>query len=109
MDERFQLLDTKAFDRALSKKQSLINSYDSINNEYDRIVNDLLKNWKGRGADAFKKDATTVKTNLTGIFDILKIMCDTLTDAKTVFTECDTVIGDFNRNPDSGSDSGSGS
>ncbi len=100
-DNGYVLLDTKAFDKAIAMKDSLINSYNELNTEYDRIVTELLKNWKGSGAKAFEKDARTVKTNIVGIFDILKIMCDTLTDCRQVFAECDTALGEYNRNPDS--------
>ena len=100
-DNGYVVLDTKAFDKAIAKKQSLINSYNELNREYDRIVNNLMANWKGRGATAFQKDAATVKTNIVGIFDILKIMCDTLTDCKEIFAECDSALGEYNRNPDS--------
>lgn len=99
-DNGYVVLDTKAFDQALAKKDGLIRSYNELNQEYDRIVNTLLQNWKGRGANAFKKDATTVKTNIVGIFDVLKTMCDTLTDCKTIFAECDSALSDYNRNPD---------
>ena len=99
-DSGFVLLDTKSFDNVINKKNDLINEYDRINNEYDRIVNTLLQNWKGRGAAAFRKDAQTVKTNITGIFDILKLMCDTLEDCRSIYAECDKGLGDYNRNPD---------
>jgi len=101
VDHGYVVLDTKAFDRAIRKKDDLIRVYDEINEDYDRIVNTLLSNWKGRGADAFCVDARTVRTNITGIYDILKIMCDTLTDCKSIFSECDTALGEYNRNPDS--------
>lgn len=94
-------LDTRAFDKVLAKKDDLVNEYDAINEEYDRIVSELLKNWEGKGADAFENDAKKVKTNITGIYDILKMMCDTLTDCREIFAECDTALGDFNRNPES--------
>lgn len=103
-DNEFVVLNTKAFDEALEKKQGLIDSYNAINKEYDRIVKNLMANWKGRGATAFQKDAKTVKTNIVGIFDILKTMCDTLTDCKEIFAECDTALGEYNRNPDSGTE-----
>ena len=63
-DNGFVLLDTKAFDAALEKKQALINSYNELNNDYDRIVSTLLASWKGRGATAFAQDAQTVKKNI---------------------------------------------
>ena len=99
-DCEYVTLDTEAFDRALEKKQLLISKYNNLNSEYDRIVNQLMRNWKGRGAEAFRKDAQTVKKNIVGIYDILRIMCDTLTDCKAIFAECDTALGDYNKNPD---------
>ncbi len=100
-DHGYVVLDTKAFDAAIAQKDGLIQAYDALNTEYDRIVSTLLRNWKGKGADAFMNDAQTVKTNITGIYDILKIMCDTLTDCRAVFAECDTGLGEYNRNPGS--------
>ena len=101
-NDGFVLLDTKAIKNALAKKDDLIKSYEAINKEYDSIVDDLLKDdhWKGRGATAFKKDATTVKTNIVGIFEILKVLCDTLTDCLEIFEECDKALGEYNQNPD---------
>ena len=96
----YVVLDTKAFKEAIEKKEDLINAYNELNQEYDRIINKLMRNWKGRGATAFQKDAQTVKTNIVGIFDILKTMCDTLEDCRAIFAECDTALGEHNRNPD---------
>lgn len=93
------VLDTRVIDAAINKKDSLISAYNRLNEEYDRIVADLLSNWKGQGASAFKRDAETVKTNIVGIFDILRTMCDTLTDCREIFAECDAALGEYNRNP----------
>ena len=93
-------LDTRAFDRAIAQKDSLVREYTAINTEYERAVSALLSNWKGKGAEAFRDDAKKVKENITGIYDILKIMCDTLTDCREVFGECDKSLGDYNRNPE---------
>lgn len=99
-DNGYVVLDTRAFDAAIGMKEDLIRFYDALNTEYDRIVNTLMQNWKGRGADAFKNDAKAVKTNIIGIYDILKTMCDTLEDCRTIFAECDSALGEYNRNPD---------
>lgn len=102
MSDELILLDTRAFDKALEMKDTLLKDYDAINKDFDDAVNALLKNWKGRGADAFKKDAQTVRTNIVGLNDILKTMCDMLEDCKDIFAECDSALGEFNRNPQSG-------
>ena len=99
MAEGFVLLDTDAIDAAISKKEDFLTRYDQINQDYDRIVNTLLDNWKGRGANAFENDANEVRTNLTGIYDILKTMCDVLTDCREIITEVDSAIGNYNREP----------
>lgn len=99
-NSEYNVLDTKAFDAFIAQKESLIQRYDDINSTYDQIVKTLLENWVGNGADAFRIDASKVKANITGIYDILKIMCDTLTDCRQVFEECDKALGDYNRNPE---------
>ena len=100
-EECFVLLDTKAFEEALGKKDKLISAYTALNNDYDACIERLLKNWKGRGADAFEKDANIVRQNIAGTFDIIKTMCDTLEDCRAIFAECDRSLGAYNRDPDS--------
>jgi len=95
----YVVLDTKAFDAFIEQSASLVQRYDTINSTYDDIVKRLLQDWVGEGADSFYIDAKKVKANITGIYDILKIMCDTLTDCRQVFEECDKSLGDYNRNP----------
>ena len=99
-DNGYVCLDSRAFDRFINQKQDLIRRYNEINRNYDMIVRTLLSSWQGRGANAFARDAFTVKKNITGIFDILRIMCDTLTDCREVFGECDKGLGEYNRNAD---------
>lgn len=96
----YKVLDTGKFDEAIAKKDGLIKQYDELNSTYDKIVKDLESNWKGYGAEAFMADAKTARQNITGIYDILKTMCDTLVDCKAVFEECDKGLGEFNKNPD---------
>ena len=96
------VLDTKAFDAFITESPNLVQRYDTLNTTYDDIVKILLNDWVGEGAEAFRIDAKKVKANITGIYDILKIMCDTLTDCRQIFEECDKSLGDYNRNPSSG-------
>ncbi len=96
MSNEFVLIDTSLIDKAIGKRDHLVSEYDAINREYDRIVSELLNHWKGRGAIAFKSDAGKVKTNISGIYDILKIMCDTLEDCKSIIAEVDTSLGEYN-------------
>ena len=99
-DKEYVLLDTKAFGAAVEKKDHILRAYNEVSRNYDAIVRELLQNWEGRGADAFARDAATVRSNLTGIYDILKTMCDALSDCMEIFSECDTALAEFNRNPE---------
>jgi uncharacterized protein YukE len=83
----------------MDTKDKLVRDYDRINSDYENIVSALLGSWKGRGADAFRDDAAKVKTNIGGIYDVLKTMCDTLTDCRAVFAESDRAMGEYNVNP----------
>ena len=92
-------LDTKAFDAVSDAKDKLISDYDKIDSDYNDIINALLNDWKGKGADAFRKDAMKVKINIGGIQNIMGTMCDTLTDCRAVYAESDKGMGEYNKAP----------
>ena len=92
-------IDTSAFDAVMGIRGELLTDYDKLNADYDKIISTLLENWDGKGAEAFEGDATKVKTNIGGIYDILKTMSDTLLDCKEIITLSDNQIGDVNREP----------
>lgn len=96
----YHCVDTRVFDRCLQKKDSFIRRYDKIVTDYDNIVDRLDRNWKGSGAETFIKDARVVRTNITGIADILAAMCSVLEDCRSVLGEVDRGLGEMNRNPD---------
>jgi len=93
------VIDTKSFVAVMDTRAELVSEYDRIIKEYDRIIATLLNNWDGKGADAFKADATVVGKNIGGINDVLKIMSDTLVDCLEVIKDADRQIGDANREP----------
>jgi len=98
-DESCVTLDINAFDAVSESKDKLVNDYNKINSDYKDTVITLLNNWEGHGADAFREDSTKIKTNISGIQDILKTMCDTLTDCHAVFAESDKGMGEYNADP----------
>ena len=93
----YNKLDTRAFENFISEKSTIISTYNKICEDYNSIVSTLLIDWKGHGAEAFESDAQKVKANLTGVQDILKTICDILSDCLDVFNECDTSLGAGNR------------
>ena len=96
-DDEYKLLDTRIIDAVVAQKNHWLQSYEAISTSYDEAVNGLLDNWQGRGADAFREDTQAVRRNISGVFDILRTMCDTLSDCREVFSECDSGLGNYNR------------
>ena len=97
MSNEYIKVDTKLLDEAISKRVDILNKYNEINDELNSIVDELLANWQGQGAEAFQKDVKIVKRNISGIFDVLKNLCDTIEDCKYIISEKDTALGDYNR------------
>jgi len=95
----YKLIDTRAFDAAIARRESLENKYTDIITTYDGIIKRLNEQWQGKGAAAFFEDAETIGNNIKGIADILTTMCNTLNDCRDVIQQTDKALGDFNRNP----------
>jgi uncharacterized protein YukE len=93
------LLDTRALDAVKGTKDKIVGDYDQVDDEYGNIVNDLLTVWEGRGADAFRENATKAKSNIGDIYETLKTMSDTLTDCRLVIGESDNGMGEYNSEP----------
>ncbi len=94
----YNMLDTQAFEKFIDLQDSLQARYHNISMAYRKSVQDLLEHWEGLGADAFREDAEKVMANIISIQDILTTMCDTLSDCREIFHECDTSLGNVNRN-----------
>lgn len=97
--EGCKCIDTRTFDKCIRMKENYIQRYAEIVSSYDEIVKRLAENWEGEAAETFINDAKVVRTNITGIADILSTMCSALEDMRASFAECDSSLGEFNRDP----------
>lgn len=88
----FNVLDTREFDKFIANQGSFVTRYNELSKEYDTIIKTLLNEWKGKGADAFYSDSQKVRTNISGIQEILQTMCDTLIDCEKIYSECDSAL-----------------
>ena len=95
--EEYNVLDTRIIDSVISKREHWMQTYNEIDRNYQDAVKKLLENWQGRGADAFREDTRAVQRNISGVYDILRTMCDTLTDCRELFSERDAGLGNYNR------------
>lgn len=96
-DDLYQVLDTRIIDSVIAQRGHWMESYSEIEHAYKEAVDSLLENWKGRGADAFRQDAKAVQRNISGVYDILRTMCDTLTDCRELFSKRDGSLGKYNQ------------
>lgn len=99
-NSEYHCIDTRVMDNCINKRESFISRYDEIVTFYDEIIKGLEGNWEGKGADTFFSDAKEIRTNITGIADILAHMCNALRDCRDVVADCDSSLADLNRNPD---------
>ncbi|GHU53545.1 hypothetical protein FACS1894132_05980 [Clostridia bacterium] len=101
MGNGYNLLDSKAFDDVFEDIKIIEETYTNISVKYDDMIKHLITdgNWKGKGADAFKKDAANVRANLTEIYEMLKAFGDTVHGCYDTIKESDTRIGKYNENP----------
>ena len=60
--------------KAVAKRDDILQKYDKINSDYDAIVKKLLDNWKGDGAEAFEKDAQNVKAKISAKLSYMAIL-----------------------------------
>lgn len=97
-NNEYHCIDTRVMDRCMQKKDEFIRRYAAITTRYDAIMKKI--EWYGEGANAFIDDANKVRTNLTGIGDILSTMCNVLKDCRTIVEEVDKSLAESNRNPD---------
>ena len=91
------LLEVKKLKAFVEQKNDFAYKSIKIQEDFKSIVEDLLREWKGEGADAFREDSEKVLSNLARLSEMLVLMCDTLSDCCEVYTNVDTAIGAMNR------------
>ena len=94
-------INTKEIDRALYLLDLNNFKLGTLLWKYDVIVETVNRNWKGKAADAFVKDAKGIRSNLGDISEVLKTLKDVVAECREVIDACDKSLGEFNRDPQS--------
>ena len=95
----YVLHDAALIRAALDQREELLQRYNRIKSDYRSAVKNLLNNWKGEGADAFRQDEAKIGKNIESIYDIMRSMSDMLVDCLTILDEKDKALGEYNANP----------
>lgn len=106
-DEAFVSADISKISKFMSDSEDVIAEFSEIKEKFDAINATLLSKWKGEGADAYKKETDHILENIGGLKDALDgINNGAVKSIKDEYTNLDTQLAEFNRNPGSGEDNG---
>lgn len=92
--------DITAIARFMEQSPEVIKEFDAIKEKFNSINGELLKNWKGDGAEAYKYETDHILENIGGIKDILDgINNSAIKSIRDEYSKLDEELGEFNRNP----------
>lgn len=92
-------INTKEIDRALELLNVKNYRLSTLLWKYDLIVENIDRNWEGKAAAAFVKDAKGIRTHLGDMTELLKMLNDVVAECREVIDACDKGLGEFNRDP----------
>ena len=98
---KYVCINTKEIDRALYLLGVKNSRLATLLWQYDVIVETVNRNWEGKAADTFVKDAKGIRSNLGDISELLKTLNDIVAECRQVIDACDKSLGEFNRDPQS--------
>lgn len=80
--------------------QDAITEFDRIKNKFKEINDNLLAQWKGAGADQYKKEVDHILEKIKSVAEVLNaINNDALKSTKDVYLQLDADLAAFNENP----------
>ena len=92
MAETVRKLDTISFNSTINEYKNHIKKFEEIVRKVNSITDTAVKNWKGKGRNAFEKDCKQVQLNLQDISDIMYDLRDALTDAHAEYMKTDNAL-----------------
>ena len=103
MASAFVSADIAQITKFMSDSEVAIKEFNDIKDKFDSINSTLLSKWKGKGADAYKKETDHILENIGGVKDVLDgINNGAVGSIKEEYTNLDNQLAEFNRNPQSG-------
>lgn len=97
---KFVSADITAIARFMDQSPEVIEEFGRIKTKFEDINKELLKKWKGEGADAYKYETDHILENIGGIKDVLDgINNSAIKSIRDEYSKLDEDLGEFNRNP----------
>ena len=92
------LVDTRSFHVFLEKQAEFLKKYRQIDTDYHAAVEELLADWEGKGADAFRADVRQVEKKLLSLLDVMETVTSVLVDPEDAFDTTDQASAHANQN-----------
>ncbi len=82
-----------------NKSQDVIKEFAEIKKEFNRINTDLLKTWKGAGANAYKYETDNILEKIGSVETVLNAINESaVKDIRQTYSDVDEELGEYNRN-----------
>ena len=102
---KFVSADTTKIANFEKQSAEVITEFATIKNEFNRINKELLASWKGVGADAYSTEIAHILEKIGSVEDVLKAINESaVKDIRDSYSQVDDELGEFNRNPNSGTE-----
>ena len=97
---KFVSADITAIAKFMDQSPDVIKEFGRIKTKFEDINKELLRHWKGEGADAYKYETDHILENIGGIKDVLDgINNSAIKSIRDEYSKLDEELGEFNRNP----------
>ncbi|WP_295153718.1 hypothetical protein [uncultured Ruminococcus sp.] len=97
-DSVFIKVDTAKITAFLTKAPTLVEEFENIKKDFEKINSDILGEWQGEGADEYKYETDHILEKIGDLAATIKEITEgTLTSVRDEFVKQDTEIGNYNR------------
>lgn len=98
-NESFVSVDIGKLDGFIKKSAETIKEFNSIKKDFETANKQLLKSWKGIGADAYKAETDNIFEKVGGIADVLNTINEgVVKDLINTYKKVDQELHDYNVN-----------
>lgn len=105
-DVAFISADIEKLTQFENDSQDAIQEFLSIKEKFESINSDLLKKWKGEGADAYKYETDHILEKIGDVEEVLKSMNEGIVKTiKDQYSLLDEDLCTYNQNPNNGEES----
>jgi len=93
----FVSADITKFDKFIRESAEAVEEFDAIKQKFGDINTELLKQWRGDGADAYKAETDAILEKIGSVKDVVDSINEAVNDIKSNYDALDEDLAGFNR------------